>query len=75
MHEAPAHPHNRARGTFVQRDGVAEPAPAPRFTRTSSELPPQAPAIGGQTEALMRELGCTEVEIEALRGAGVVYQA
>ena len=32
--EAPLHPHNRARGTFVTRDGIVQPAPAPRFSRT-----------------------------------------
>ena len=37
--EAAAHPHNRARGTFVEIDGVMQPAPAPRFSRTQSDLP------------------------------------
>jgi alpha-methylacyl-CoA racemase len=40
--EAPRHPHNVARATFVQVDGVVQPAPAPRFSRT----PPDAPAAG-----------------------------
>jgi len=30
--DAPRHPHNRARGTFVERDGIVQPAPAPRFS-------------------------------------------
>ena len=34
MDEAPQHPHNRARGAFIELDGVAQPAPAPRFSRT-----------------------------------------
>src|SRR5690606_2215041 len=34
MAEAPAHPHNAARGTFIEIDGVTQPAPAPRFSRT-----------------------------------------
>jgi alpha-methylacyl-CoA racemase len=38
--EAPEHPHNRARDTFLAIDGVVQPAPAPRFSRT----PPDAPA-------------------------------
>jgi alpha-methylacyl-CoA racemase len=37
--EAPLHPHNRARGTFVEVDGVLQPAPAPRFSRTPGESP------------------------------------
>ena len=39
--EAPRHPHNRARETFFELDGVTHPAPAPRFSRTPSD-PPQA---------------------------------
>ena len=39
LDEAPSHPHNRARGTFVEVDGVVQPAPAPRFSRTAPELP------------------------------------
>ncbi|MGC3984985.1 MAG: CaiB/BaiF CoA-transferase family protein [Pseudorhodoferax sp.] len=38
--EAPAHPHNRARGTFAEAGGLVQPAPAPRFSRTPPELPP-----------------------------------
>lgn len=37
--EAPAHPHNRARGTFVTLGDVVQPAPAPRFSRTPAETP------------------------------------
>jgi alpha-methylacyl-CoA racemase len=36
--DAPEHPHNVARGTFVTRDGVVQPAPAPRFSRTPAEI-------------------------------------
>lgn len=36
MADAPNHPHNRARGVFIELDGVLQPAPAPRFSRTSS---------------------------------------
>lgn len=39
MHEAPLHPHNVARGTFLDIDGVTQPAPAPRFSVTPSESP------------------------------------
>jgi alpha-methylacyl-CoA racemase len=38
MTEAPLHPHNAARGTFVRHQGVVQPAPAPRFSRTKAEL-------------------------------------
>ena len=40
--EAAAHPHLAARGTIVERDGLAQAAPAPRFSRTAAETPPAA---------------------------------
>jgi alpha-methylacyl-CoA racemase len=45
MSEAAKHPHNVARSTFVEVEGVTQPAPAPRFSRTSTEIqrPPGAP--------------------------------
>jgi alpha-methylacyl-CoA racemase len=45
MHEAPHHPHLKARGTFVERDGKVQPAPAPRFSRTPSAIG-RSPALG-----------------------------
>jgi alpha-methylacyl-CoA racemase len=42
--EAPEHPHNQARGTFVEVDGLRQPAPAPRFTRTPASAPSAAAA-------------------------------
>jgi alpha-methylacyl-CoA racemase len=69
LDEAPAHPHNAARGTFVTIDGIAQPAPAPRFSRTPSATPtpPEAPSA----EAL-RAWGFGESEIAALREADAV---
>ena len=37
--EAPQHPHNAARATFVEQDGMVMPAPAPRFSGTPAPLP------------------------------------
>ncbi len=75
MAEAPWHPHNRARGTFVTQGGAVQPAPAPRFERTPSELPPVAPAIGRDSRKWLRLLGRSDAEIEALVAAGVVHEA
>ncbi len=55
--EAPSHPHLKARGTFVEVDGVVQPAPAPRFSRTPSAMPtppqaPQSPDADGVDAAL-----------------------
>jgi alpha-methylacyl-CoA racemase len=49
MAEAPSHPHNVARGTFVEAGGITQPAPAPRFSRTPSAI--QAPPGGRGEEA------------------------
>jgi alpha-methylacyl-CoA racemase len=72
MDEAPSHPHNVARGTFETRDGVVQPAPAPRFSRTAPALerPPASP--GQHTEEVLSDWGFGEDEIAALRSAGAV---
>ena len=70
--DAASHPHVRARGTIVERDGVPQPAPAPRFSATPND-PPGAPCVPGQhTDAVLGETGLTADEIEHLRVAGVV---
>jgi alpha-methylacyl-CoA racemase len=72
MEEAPKHPHNRTRGTFVEIDGVIQPGPAPRFSRTPAEIqaPPAQP--GQHTDAVLSDWGFTAKEIDTLRGARVV---
>jgi alpha-methylacyl-CoA racemase len=55
--EAPAHPHNAARRTFVDVEGVTQPNAAPRFSRTPSAVQGPAPAIGAHTEEVLREWG------------------
>ncbi len=49
--EAPAHPHNRARGTFVEVAGVTQPAPAPRFSATPSAIQGAPSAAGAESAA------------------------
>jgi alpha-methylacyl-CoA racemase len=72
MSEAPQHPHNVARSTFVTRDGVVQPAPAPRFsvTPTHPGLPP--PAVGEHTDAVLSDLGLADDQVRRLHEAGVV---
>jgi alpha-methylacyl-CoA racemase len=72
MAEAPKHPHNVHRGTFVEVEGVPQPAPAPRFSRTPSAIqrPPARP--GEHTEEAMRDWGFSAAELEQLRGAGAI---
>jgi alpha-methylacyl-CoA racemase len=73
--EAPRHPHNVARQTFIELDGVTQPAPAPRFSRSHPD-PPAPPALpGDHTRAVLRELGLDVGAITALEDAGVVAQS
>jgi len=69
--EAPRHPHLVERGTFVEVDGVTQPAPAPRFSRTPGAAGrPTRP--GGDTDALLAELGLDADQVAKLREAGAV---
>ena len=72
--EAPAHPHNRHRATFVTVDGVTQPAPAPRFSRTQAEIAHSARAPGEDTRAVLADIGLDEAAIDALERGGVVAQ-
>ena len=68
--EAPQHPHNVARETFVEIEGVTQPAPAPRFSATPGAVQGPAPGIGADTESALAEWGFSAAEIEALQAAG-----
>jgi len=72
LQEAPQHPHNRQRDTFVDIDGVVQPAPAPRFSRTPSAIqrPPAQP--GEHTEEALRDWGFSTAELEHLQGCGAI---
>ena len=69
--EAPGHPHNAARGTFVQAGGVMQPAPAPRMAGTPARAPEMA-SPAPDTDAILAQAGYDAEKIEALRGARVV---
>jgi alpha-methylacyl-CoA racemase len=72
MAEAPLHPHNAARGTFVDVGGVTQPAPAPRFSRTAPALG-IGPALPGQhSSAILADHGWSEADIAALRANQVI---
>jgi alpha-methylacyl-CoA racemase len=67
LSEAPHHPHLAARGTFVERDGVTQPAPAPRFSRTGASL--------GVPPALPGEHTREALAVDALLADGAATQA
>ncbi|MBL4667404.1 MAG: CoA transferase [Sneathiella sp.] len=72
MSEAAKHPHNVARETFVEVEGVLQPAPAPKFSRTKSEIqsPPCAP--GQHTDEVLGEWGFDESKIADLKSKSVI---
>jgi alpha-methylacyl-CoA racemase len=73
--DAPHHPHNRARGNFVEIDGVVQPAPAPRFSRTAAGTPTAPEGAGASTRQVLERFGLTAEEIEALAAERVVRTA
>ncbi|HEY9036152.1 MAG TPA: CaiB/BaiF CoA-transferase family protein [Pseudomonadales bacterium] len=72
--DAPSHAHNQARQAFIERHGVVQSAPAPRFSRTASEVQGDPVAVGAHTEQLLIELGYKPAEIERMKSAGTVLQ-
>jgi len=72
--EAPAHPHLAARGTFIERDGVPQPAPAPRFSRTPGAVRGAPPRPGADTRSVLAAWGFAEDEVSRLLAAGAVSE-
>lgn len=70
--EAPLHPHNVARVTFLTVDGVVQPAPAPRFSRTQGAVRNSARIPGEDSRAVLESAGFSASEIEALVSSKVV---
>jgi alpha-methylacyl-CoA racemase len=72
LEEAPNHPHNLARGTFVEIDGIVQPAPAPRFSRTPAGRPTPPEEPGERGNASLTQWGLSTDEIAALQRAGTL---
>jgi alpha-methylacyl-CoA racemase len=72
LNEAPQHPHNLARETFLEVDGVVQPAPAPRFSLTPGSIQGPAPAIGEHNESALQDWGFTQSELAELRASGAL---
>ena len=72
MNEAPDHPHNVARNTFIEVAGITQPAPAPRFSRTPGEVRRPPSHAGQHTDEVLAEVGYDEARIAALREAGAL---
>jgi alpha-methylacyl-CoA racemase len=74
MSEAADHPHVRARGTIVEHEGLLQPAPAPRLSRTPGSLGRPMPLPGADTETALRDWGLSGDEVTALHASGAVLQ-
>ncbi len=72
MREAPRHPQSAARGSFLPVEGVIQPAPAPRFSRTPGRVARGAPVPGEHGAEILRDWGVEAAEIERLRAAGAI---
>ncbi len=72
LDEAPAHPHNRARGTFVEAFERVQPAPAPRLSRTPGSIERPPPEPGEHTGEVLAALGYDAAARAELRSAGAV---
>ncbi|WP_373092690.1 CaiB/BaiF CoA transferase family protein [Zhongshania sp.] len=73
MTEAPKHPHNVARKSFIEVEGQIQPGPAPKFSRTAPEVLKGAPRPGGDTDSVLTELaGYDAASLASLRAEGVL---
>ncbi len=70
--DAPKHPANVARNTYIEVDGVTQPAPAPRFSRTPSQVAHGPHSLGEDTEETLAAMGFAESEIRQLRDSGTL---
>lgn len=70
--EAQSHPHNVERKTYVDVEGMVQPAPAPRFSRTESEVQFGARSAGENTAEVLEEWGFDKARIEQLNASGAL---
>jgi len=75
MSEATQYPHNRERGTFIEVDGVVQPAPVPRFSRSMPDTPMRPAHPGEHTREILLSLGLDSSEIDELIALGAVADA
>ena len=73
MDEAPHHPHNRARNVFVDVEGVPQPGPAPRFSRTPLAPPtPPEPPGAADPRSVLSEWGIEPADVEMAQANGLL---
>jgi alpha-methylacyl-CoA racemase len=67
LEEVPDHPHNKARGSFIEVDGIVQAAPAPKFSRTKPDFPKSPPLIGEHNETALKDWGFSKIEVDELK--------
>ena len=72
MGEAPEHPHNKERGTFIEIEGVVQPGPAPRFSRTAGEVQGPVPEAGQHSSEILADWGWSSDDISKLQENGAI---
>ena len=72
MSEAPEHPHNVERKTFIDLEGVTQPAPAPRFSRSEPEVVSSPSVVGEHTDEVLTSIGFSDEDINTLKTSGAV---
>ncbi len=72
LEEAPRHSHNRKRRAFTEVEGVIQPAPTPRFSKTPGSVQCPPAAAGKDNFDALSDWGFSEEEIEELKAAGAI---
>jgi len=70
--DAPRHPHHQARKSLVDIDGIVQPAPAPRFSKTPGQIQSPPPAIGAHNREALADWGFSGVELDQLHADGLI---
>ena len=73
--EAPGHPHNKARGSFIKVGGHTQAAPAPRFSDTQPDQPTPGVSPGTHSRDVLLDAGFSDREVDSLIKSGAVSQA
>lgn len=72
LRESKDHPHNQARETFVDMDGITQPNVAPRFSRTASHIQGPPPGVGAHTHEALADWGFSPADIKTLKDSGAI---
>jgi len=75
MAEAPQHKQNVARNSFVEIEGVTQPAPAPKFSRTEAAVQSPPPKLGQHTVEGLTDWGLSQDDVAELQESGAIVQA